>query len=317
VEPAAFPQVDPELKTAPETLHQVSSSTRNGVTNGSAKAGAASGPVGSANSTQGVNGSTGGSNSSTAGTTHPPVLSSQSSTLSATPSSLAMSPPSSSGGGCSTSACTTCSTAVMTWAETRCSTHSIPDEVARDLDVVVVLGGDGTLLWACSLFGNRWVRGCVHTPSGLFVDRRSLCAQQGKQCALLGLAPWKHCCAVHCAGATRGCSHQAVIKHPACTGVHLHLAAALCCRPVPPMVPFNMGSLGFLTPFPPSQMEPIIATIVNGGSFLKATSLLHLRHSLLSLPVARLTQRIDLQHTFLYPCSTRPRCTSLFSNWVK
>jgi NAD kinase len=31
------------------------------------------------------------------------------------------------------------------------------------------------------------------------------------------------------------------------------------------MVPFNMGSLGFLTPFPPSQMEAIIATIVNGG----------------------------------------------------
>lgn len=34
----------------------------------------------------------------------------------------------------------------------------IPDAVAQQLDLVVVLGGDGTVLWTCHIFGNRWVR---------------------------------------------------------------------------------------------------------------------------------------------------------------
>jgi hypothetical protein len=33
----------------------------------------------------------------------------------------------------------------------------IPDAVAQQLDLVVVLGGDGTVLWTCHIFGNRRV----------------------------------------------------------------------------------------------------------------------------------------------------------------
>jgi NAD kinase len=31
----------------------------------------------------------------------------------------------------------------------------IPECVAQQLDLVVVLGGDGTVLWTCHIFGNR------------------------------------------------------------------------------------------------------------------------------------------------------------------
>jgi hypothetical protein len=31
----------------------------------------------------------------------------------------------------------------------------IPEEVAQQLDLVLVLGGDGTVLWTCHIFGNR------------------------------------------------------------------------------------------------------------------------------------------------------------------
>lgn len=33
----------------------------------------------------------------------------------------------------------------------------IPECVAQQLDLVIVLGGDGTVLWTCHIFGNRWV----------------------------------------------------------------------------------------------------------------------------------------------------------------
>jgi hypothetical protein len=35
----------------------------------------------------------------------------------------------------------------------------IPEGVTQQLDLVVVLGGDGTVLWTCHIFGNRWVQG--------------------------------------------------------------------------------------------------------------------------------------------------------------
>ncbi|KAL6755673.1 ATP-NAD kinase-like domain-containing protein [Haematococcus lacustris] len=79
---------------------------------------------------------------------------------------------------------------VLTWPCGRCKADAIPDEVVRDLDFVVVLGGDGTLLWTCHIFGNR---------------------------------------------------------------------------AVPPLVPFNMGSLGFLTPFPPDQLSSRLQAILAGG----------------------------------------------------
>lgn len=79
---------------------------------------------------------------------------------------------------------------IVTWPEARCPATTIPDEVAHKLDFVVVLGGDGTLLWTCHMFGNR---------------------------------------------------------------------------AVPPILPFNMGSLGFLTPFPPEQLSPMLHTVLKGG----------------------------------------------------
>jgi len=64
----------------------------------------------------------------------------------------------------------------------------IPADVACGLDLVLTLGGDGTVLWACSLFGNG---------------------------------------------------------------------------SVPPIVPLAMGSLGFMTPFPLSRMESVLARVTS------------------------------------------------------
>jgi len=64
----------------------------------------------------------------------------------------------------------------------------IPADVACRLDLVLTLGGDGTVLWACSLFGNG---------------------------------------------------------------------------SVPPIVPLAMGSLGFMTPFPLSRMESVLARVTS------------------------------------------------------
>lgn len=66
----------------------------------------------------------------------------------------------------------------------------IPEEVAQQLDLVLVLGGDGTVLWTCHIFGNR---------------------------------------------------------------------------SVPPLVPFNLGSLGFLTPFDPASLEKVLHKTLRGG----------------------------------------------------
>ncbi|KAF6254992.1 ATP-NAD kinase-like domain-containing protein [Scenedesmus sp. NREL 46B-D3] len=62
-------------------------------------------------------------------------------------------------------------------------------DVAQQLDLVVVLGGDGTVLWTCHIFGNR---------------------------------------------------------------------------SVPPLVPFNLGSLGFLTPFDPTGLEKVLHKTLRG-----------------------------------------------------
>ncbi len=36
-------------------------------------------------------------------------------------------------------------------------------------------------------------------------------------------------------------------------------------RAVPPLLPFNMGSLGFLTPFPPEELAVRLSKAVQGG----------------------------------------------------
>jgi NAD+ kinase len=64
----------------------------------------------------------------------------------------------------------------------------VPADVAHRLDLVLTLGGDGTVLWACSLFGNG---------------------------------------------------------------------------SVPPIVPLAMGSLGFMTPFPLSRMDSVLARVTS------------------------------------------------------
>ncbi|PNH12911.1 NAD(H) kinase 1 [Tetrabaena socialis] len=71
-----------------------------------------------------------------------------------------------------------------------CCSQMVPPDVAAAVDFVVVLGGDGTVLWTCHIFGNQ---------------------------------------------------------------------------SVPPVVPFNLGSLGFLTPFDPAKAEEVLARVVDGG----------------------------------------------------
>ena len=76
----------------------------------------------------------------------------------------------------------------------------IPEAVASQLDLVVVLGGDGTVLWTCHIFGNR---------------------------------------------------------------------------SVPPLVPFNLGSLGFLTPFVPTSVKGVLAKCLRGGFPIQLRHRLH------------------------------------------
>lgn len=54
---------------------------------------------------------------------------------------------------------------VCTWAAQEGS-DLIPDTVADMLDLVVVLGGDGTVLWTCHMFGNRGVPPIVPVSMG-------------------------------------------------------------------------------------------------------------------------------------------------------
>jgi hypothetical protein len=64
----------------------------------------------------------------------------------------------------------------------------IPEAVAQQLDLVVVLGGDGTVLWTCHIFGNRCGCSCrvvlgraeqreraanVHVPAASWLGRSS------------------------------------------------------------------------------------------------------------------------------------------------
>lgn len=70
---------------------------------------------------------------------------------------------------------------VLTWAEARCCGHSIPDEVVRVLDLVVVLGGG----WWC------FIHSC--TCSGACVPHLALCLAALQPCCLysylLSLSP--------------------------------------------------------------------------------------------------------------------------------
>lgn len=79
---------------------------------------------------------------------------------------------------------------VMSWECPGGDEACLPEDVAADVDFVVVLGGDGTVIWSCHLFG---------------------------------------------------------------------------ARAVPPMVPFNLGSLGFLTPFQPQRLESVLSRVLKGG----------------------------------------------------
>ncbi|KXZ45245.1 hypothetical protein GPECTOR_56g341 [Gonium pectorale] len=76
----------------------------------------------------------------------------------------------------------------------------LPSDVAAVVDFVVVLGGDGTVLWTCHIFGNK---------------------------------------------------------------------------SVPPVVPFNMGSLGFLTPFDPASVAGVLEGVLEGGFALMLRHRLH------------------------------------------
>ena len=80
----------------------------------------------------------------------------------------------------------------MTWLPEP-ETGEIPRPVADRLDWVITLGGDGTVLWTCSILGNG---------------------------------------------------------------------------PVPPLVPFAMGSLGFMTPFAMDRMQKVLTKV---GSLLRGT----------------------------------------------
>ncbi|KAG2430425.1 hypothetical protein HXX76_009950 [Chlamydomonas incerta] len=71
-----------------------------------------------------------------------------------------------------------------------CRSQGVPSDVAAAVDFVVVLGGDGTVLWTCHIFGNQ---------------------------------------------------------------------------SVPPVVPFNLGSLGFLTPFDPAHVTSVLQHVMEGG----------------------------------------------------
>ncbi|GLC39749.1 hypothetical protein PLESTF_001898000 [Pleodorina starrii] len=71
-----------------------------------------------------------------------------------------------------------------------CHSQMVPPDVAAAVDFVVVLGGDGTVLWTCHIFGNQ---------------------------------------------------------------------------SVPPVIPFNLGSLGFLTPFDPATVEDTLQHVLEGG----------------------------------------------------
>jgi NAD+ kinase len=87
----------------------------------------------------------------------------------------------------STTPITTTTTKTTTFCEEELK-KLVPADVAHRLDLVLTLGGDGTVLWACSLFGNG---------------------------------------------------------------------------SVPPIVPLAMGSLGFMTPFPLSRMDSVLARVTS------------------------------------------------------
>jgi NAD+ kinase len=89
---------------------------------------------------------------------------------------------------------------LRTWVPEVDGEPYIPQTVASQLDLVVVLGGDGTVLWTCHIFGNR---------------------------------------------------------------------------SVPPLVPFNLGSLGFLTPFVPTSVKGVLAKCLRGGFPIQLRHRLH------------------------------------------
>jgi NAD+ kinase len=89
---------------------------------------------------------------------------------------------------------------LRTWQPEEEGGVMIPECVASQLDLGVILGGDGTVLWTCYIFGNR---------------------------------------------------------------------------SVPPLVPFSLGSLGFLTPFQPGLMKGVLARCLRGGFPIQLRHRLH------------------------------------------
>ncbi|CAG9467234.1 unnamed protein product [Pedinophyceae sp. YPF-701] len=43
---------------------------------------------------------------------------------------------------------------IVTWPQELCNHRTLPCEIVHNLDLVVTMGGDGTVLWTCSLFGS-------------------------------------------------------------------------------------------------------------------------------------------------------------------
>lgn len=128
---------------------------------------------------------------------------------------------------------------VMTWVEQH-GCHSIPDEVAHDLDFVVVLGGEG----------GQWLAWML----------------QGDQCLLWYCLP---VCTILLSVLAINCFVPQPVLTASCLcvpgdGTLLWTCHIFGNRAVPPLVPFNHGSLGFLTPFPPSEMEQIMQKTLDG-----------------------------------------------------
>ena len=138
---------------------------------------------------------------------------------------------------------------VMTWVQSQqaggADTHgaSVPDELAQNLDFVLVLGGGGS--WCYTAIAVRpsddlhplpW----PFTPSGPLETP--------------ALLPWS-------TTFTPSLPH---LLHLPGDGTLMWTCHLFGNRAVPPLLPFNLGSLGFLTPFAPEELAPCLHHVVQG-----------------------------------------------------